>query len=109
MAILSKLLGSAVVLAGANAHESIVQLKLQKPSLSLAQITKYADISNSISKDEFSEGNTAWTSDTIAKQAIDFSNNAQAKQKGVDNDAKAALNEVMSGSDDLKKALQMDQ
>ena len=66
MAILSKLLGSAAVIASASAHESIVQSKLSKPSLTLAQISKY-DISNSLSKDEFAEGNTAWTPDTIAK------------------------------------------
>jgi hypothetical protein len=74
MAILSKLLSSAVFLAGVKAHESVVQSKLSKPSLNLAQISKYADINGSISKDDFSEGNTAWTSDTIAKTAIDYSN-----------------------------------
>jgi hypothetical protein len=73
MAILSKLLGSAVLLAGVKAHESVVQSKLNKPSLNLAQISKYADINGSIGKDDFSEGNTAWTSDTIAKSAIDYS------------------------------------
>ena len=36
MAILSKLLSSAVVVAGAYAHESVVQSKLSKPSLNLA-------------------------------------------------------------------------
>jgi hypothetical protein len=74
MAILSKLLSSAVLLAGAKAHESVVQSKLSKPSLNLAQISKYADINGSIGKDEFSEGNTAWTAETIAKTAIDYSN-----------------------------------
>jgi hypothetical protein len=76
MAILSKLLGSAAVLAGASAHESIVQSKLSKPVLSLAQISKYADLSKSISTDEFSEANQGWTSDTVAKQAIDYSTQA---------------------------------
>jgi hypothetical protein len=71
--------------------------------LTLAQISKY-DISNSLSKDEFAEGNTAWTPDTIAKQAIDYTSAAEKKQHAPD-DAKAALHEVLSGSDDLKKAL----
>jgi hypothetical protein len=78
MANLSKLLGSAALLAGAQAHESVVQSKLSKPALSLAQtsFTNF-DINNSLSKDEFSEGNTAWTSDTIAKTAIDYTSQVQ--------------------------------
>ena len=109
MAILSKLLSSAVVMAGACAHESVVQSKLSKPVLNLAQISKYADINLSLSKDDFSENNTAWTSDTIAKTAMDYTSSVESKQKSSnEQDTKAALKEVLRGSDDLKKALEMD-
>jgi hypothetical protein len=71
MAILSKLLSSAVLLAGARAH---ALSKMSKPSVNLAQISKYANINGIIGKDEFFEINTEWSSDTIAKTAIDYSN-----------------------------------
>ena len=74
MAILSKLLSSAVLLAGAKAHLSVVQSKLSKPSLNLAQISKYADINGSIGRDELVESNTAWTTDTISKNEVEYSN-----------------------------------
>ena len=73
MALFSKLVGSAIlVTSNVYAFDSVIQNKLaQKPTISLAQ--KFADVSYTLQKDEFGDINSGWTSDTIAKQAMDYS------------------------------------